>query len=372
MCSATSTISKHVGDCVWELDVEIWLPFRVSTITTVLVLASNMPRFGDENVSEHSMSISALCSQLDSWMKTETASPSPKTYTGFVKLASDEERERQINQSLDRVICSYAARWLFLFPPTSANGSNAQTIAKKLWREARVDMLRVINRPSYRSMLTLYLFGFTPIPEGISDEEELDGVTAQVCVQAALQQVYSLRVRHKSIQFSGSKFSPTVITTAFASSPDRSFIIAENIVHWATLTFDTSASLTLSSRPMLSSGILSYMDLCWSLVKSCAELFHTMTQEWHAIGLPMSDAQATQLVASGNSFKLLLWKLCAVFRESLRDGYDESVVNKIHGTILDAISQFNRTYRAPLDACRRRMASFSQETKLRYCRSNSH
>lgn len=230
-------------------------------------------------------------------------------------------------------------------------------------------VLQLTLSAGYRSMLTLYLFGFTPIPEGISDEEELDGVTAQVCVQAALQQVYSLRVRSKSVQFSGSKFSPTVVTRTFASNPDRSFIIAENIVHWATLTFDTSASLTLSSRPMLSSGITSYMDLCWSLVKSCAELFHTMAQEWHAIGLPMTDAQATQVMASGNAFKLYLWKLSAVFREALRDGHDEAVVNKIHGTILDAIDQFNRTYRAPLDACHRRMDALSQETKLRYCRS---
>lgn len=216
-------------------------------------------------------------------------------------------------------------------------------------------------------MLTLYLFGSTPIPEGISDEEELNGVTAQVCVQAALQQVYSLRVRQRSPLFSGSKFSETVVTRNFTANPDRSFIIAENIVHWATLTFDTSASLTLSSRPMLSSGILSYTDLCWSLVKSCAELFHTMAQEWHAIGLPMTDTQATQLMASGNSFKLLLWKLCAVFREALRDGHDEAVVNKIYISILDAIDRFNRTYRSPLDACRKRIEALSQETKLRYC-----
>lgn len=222
--------------------------------------------------------------------------------------------------------------------------------------------------PGYRSVLTLYLFGHTPIPEGIPDEEELDGISAQLCIQAALQQVYSLRVRHKSIQFSGSKFSPMVVTKTFATNPDRSFIIAENIVHWATLSFDTAASLTLSSRPMLSSGILSYMDLCWSLVKSCAELFYTTTQEWHAIGLPMTETQATQLIASGNAFKLLLWKLCAVFRESLRDGHDEAVVNKIHRTIIDAIDQYNRTYRTPLYACSRTVASFSQETKLRYCR----
>jgi hypothetical protein len=38
-------------------------------------------------------------------------------------------------------------------------------------------MLKVINRVSYRSVLALFLFGLTPIPVGVSPEEELDGLT---------------------------------------------------------------------------------------------------------------------------------------------------------------------------------------------------
>lgn len=111
---------------------------------------ADLRSFGDESVPESSVSISSLCSQLDSWMQTEADLPSPRTYTGYTNLASDKEIDSQIRQSLDRCIYSYSARWLHLFPCPSAMGIDPQAIARKLWRESRVDMLRVINRPSKR------------------------------------------------------------------------------------------------------------------------------------------------------------------------------------------------------------------------------
>lgn len=157
MCFAVPDLSGDVRDSVWKLDVEIWLPFSVrpcSIPACACTHLANTSRFGDENVSESSVSISSLCVQLDSWMKTETTTSSPRTYTGFkfVKFASDDD----ICYSLKRAILSYAARWLYMFPKPSVNGPGAQAIARKLWREARSDMLKVLNRPSkWLSRLTL-------------------------------------------------------------------------------------------------------------------------------------------------------------------------------------------------------------------------
>jgi hypothetical protein len=235
-------------------------------------------------------------------------------------------------------------------------------------------MLKVQHRTSYRSVLTLYLFGLTPIPIGISEEEEHDGLSGPVCVQSALQQVYMLRVRQKSLQFSGAKVSP-VVSKAFALRPDEvhtsSFINAENIAHWAAMTFDTSASLTLSSRPVLWSGLMGFQqDRCWSLVKSCTEHFHGMTQEERRPdGLEISESTANRVVAAASAFKLLMWKLSAVFREALRDGHEDAIVNKVCGSVLEAIDQWNRTYRDLLNSCQRRIHFLSQETKFRWCKS---
>lgn len=228
-------------------------------------------------------------------------------------------------------------------------------------------MLNVINRPTYRSMLTLYLFGLTPIPEGIADEEELSGMSGSLCVQAALQQVYMLRVRQRSLQFSGSKVSPVTEKT-FSLSPDpvasNNFMNAESIAHWAALIFDTSASLTLSIRPVLSSGLFGFeSDWCWCLVQSCTELFNGSATEWSG---EMTESRANQVVAAGSMYKLRMWKLEAVFREALRDGHDDSAVSKVYNAIIEGIEQFNQVYGDLLEACQKRIHFLSQASKLRW------
>lgn len=235
-------------------------------------------------------------------------------------------------------------------------------------------MLRVINRPSYRSMLALFLFALTPIPAGILEEEEIDGISGQACVHAALQQIQMLRARQRNLQFSGSKVSPSLKKSkAICASPESigtsDFIAAESIAYWAALTFDTSASLTLNCRSLLSSGLFGFeAELPWRLVRTGAKMFQETTQNWRADGvLDMTDDRADQIIANGAAWKLLAWKLTAVFKEALRDGHDESQVSKAYAQVTEAIHQFNDTYRQPLEACQRRMQFLGQQTKLRWC-----
>ncbi|KAK4502431.1 hypothetical protein PRZ48_005856 [Zasmidium cellare] len=327
-----------------------------------------VPRFGDENIAESFISISSLCGQLDKWMAADSGKAQEHTYSGFSEAFTDIDTDHQTRMSLERVILAFAARWLPLASPsTPSDTASTQETIVRLWREARADMLNVINRPTYRSMLTLYLFGLTPIPEGISDEEELSGMSGSLCVQASLQQVYMLRVRQRSLQFSGSKVSPVTEKT-FSLSPDpvatNNFMNAESIAHWAALIFDTSASLTLSCRPILSSGLFGFeSDWCWCLVRSCTELFQGTISGWTG---EMTESKANQVIAAGSMTKLRTWKLEAVFREALRDGHDESAVNKVYNEIIDGIEQFNQVYGDLLEACQKRIHFLSQATKLRW------
>lgn len=192
-------------------------------------------------------------------------------------------------------------------------------------------------------------------------------MSGSLCVQACLQQVYMLRVRQKSIQFNGSKVSPVTEKT-FSLSPDpvatNNFMNAESIAHWAALVFDTSASLTLSTRPILSSGLFGFeSDWCWCLVRSCTELFQGTTAEWTG---EMTESRANQVIAAGSMSKLRMWKLDAVFREALRDGHDESAVNKVYDEIIKGIEQFSQVYGDLLEACQKRIHFLSQATKLRW------
>ena len=153
-------------------------------------------------------------------------------------------------------------------------------------------------------------------------------------------------------------------------TPD--FISAESIAHWAALTFDTSASLTLNCRPLLSSGLFGFeAELSWRLVRTCAKMLDEATQSWLSGSMDMTDERANEIISTATAWKLLNWKLTAVFKESLRDGHNESEVLKAYNAVVDAIKVFDRTFRHRLEACQRRIHFLRQETKLRWCKSST-
>ena len=140
-------------------------------------------------------------------------------------------------------------------------------------------------------MLTLFLYALTPIPAGLSEDEELDGISGQACLQVALQQIQTLRARQKNLQFNGAKVSPSTRTDSVSVSPSSigaaKFIHAESIAYWAALTFDTSASLTLNCKSLLSSGLLGVeAEVPWRLVRTCSKMFSEVAEHWAGSFLP--------------------------------------------------------------------------------------
>jgi hypothetical protein len=338
-------------------------------------------RFGEHGQPENrftnpsrlalSVSISSLCAQFDRWMKG-VEGRGRGSFSEHHTSPREMEQERQIDRSLSQAIQAFSARWL---PLTFQSPSlkEAQTrLVEHLWREVRADLLKVINRPCYRSMLTLFLFAMTPIPAGIQEDEELSGIPAQFCVQAAVQQVQHLRARQRSLEFNGSKVSPLPDAVSISSSADQittDFMGIESIIYWGALTFDTSSSLTFNTKSILSSGLLGWeSESSWRLVRTCTNIFHEDTEDWRVHGLNVTDENANRIIAAAAAWKLLVWKIAAVFKEALREGREEDAVQRIYVVAVDALEQFNVTYRPLLVACERRIQFLSQHTKLRWCK----
>ena len=303
-------------------------------------------------------------------MEEEAAAAQTATQNGAEPR--DFDREQQISQSLQSTIAAFSARWMPVTSP-STDALDSLDVAQKLWRYARRNMLKVINRPTYRSMLTLFLFALTPIPTGITEAEEVDGMSGQACLQVALQQIQILRARQKNLQFNGAKVSPSSRTDSISVSPSSvgaaKFIHAESIAYWAALTFDTSASLTLNCKSLLSSGLFGLeAEVPWRLVRTCSKMFSEVAEHWPASSyLGVTDERANQIIAAGAAWKLLAWKLTAVFKEALREGHDESEISRAYTAVVDSIRLFNSTYRPHMESCQRRMQFLHQQTKLRWC-----
>lgn len=318
-----------------------------------------------------SVSVSRLCRECDYWMK--------RVQGQAMNLPSEEgespgeiDSDRQIDHSLSCAVSAFSARWLPLKESSALSELSVMDTVESLWREVRRDILRVINRPCYRSALTLFLFALTPIPARISEEEENDGIPAQFCVQVALQQVLTLRALQKSLEFNGSKVtsisSSALSNTATSPAPvTRDFLGIESMIYWAAMTFDTSSSLTLNTKSLLSPVL--EQEPSWRLVRTCTNVFHEETEAWRTQGIHITEERANQIIASAASWKLFVWKAAALVKEALREGREEETVQIAFDTAVDAINQYSITYHALLTACERRIQFFGHKTKLRWCKS---
>lgn len=317
-------------------------------------------RSTDSEGPDDMVDVSVVCKKLDAWMDHCDDG------SDYDDMMRDEAAAGYLEQSIE----AFSARWLSKVIPDIQKDEHEE-IVKQLWRRGRKAMMRAINKASYASMLSLLIFALTPVPVGISEDEELDGITGQVCIHAALQHIQTLRAQHRNLLFSGSIVLPYSQHTSPVSTPmptpTPEYITAESTAFWAALTFDTSASLTLSCRSLLSAGLFGFeAEPHWRLVRASSKIFHDMgwCTSKHSV---MTDDAADKIIASSTAWKLLTWKLVAVFKEALRDAHTETEINATFTKITSCIHDFDVIYRPPLLICKERISFLRQEVRFRWC-----
>ncbi|KAI1075481.1 hypothetical protein F5B20DRAFT_573462 [Whalleya microplaca] len=275
-----------------------------------------------------------------------------------------QERDHQIDQTLRQTIRSFAARWLPLVSSRYHLATNqVDEVIRDSWRSARKDMLKVANRTSYRSALTLYLFAQTPIPVGISEDEELNGISGLMCIQSALLQVQRLRERQRS-DVSTSADAPASPTTS--PSLTQAYLDFESRAYWAAVMWDTASSLTLNCRTSLTSGLNGgCSEPAWRLARSfIVGYLQPKTEFWRTSGFEVSDGVASQIITAAAVCKLYVWKNITSLKEALREGVAEENLLFVWGALLDSIEIFNTSIRPLLSSCERRLYFLDQLSLL--------
>ncbi|KAF2825634.1 hypothetical protein CC86DRAFT_446299 [Ophiobolus disseminans] len=274
-----------------------------------------------------------------------------------------EYPERQLDQHLESAIHAFAAHWLpLLWQYRHLSINQVQTISRDRWRAARRDMLKLINRISYQSMLALYIFAQTPIPVGISEDEELDGMNGQVCMQTALYQLQRLRERRSA--YSGEPF-PSAISNGSAAVTSQ-FVDLESRVYWAAMMWDTSSSLASGTRTSLTSGLKgACAEPTWRLVRAfLVGSFKSRTQHWHDEGFQVTDDIAYEIISAASICKTYIWKIITSLKEALREGVHDDGVTFAWTSLIDTIEIFNTTVRPLLNSCEKRLLFLDQRVRL--------
>ncbi|RDW92646.1 hypothetical protein BP5796_02040 [Coleophoma crateriformis] len=275
--------------------------------------------FVNDLASDISIAPMQLFEELDACMDKQLGcDPSHAS----VILERREERSGEIEQSLRRAMQSFAARWLpRAMQGTSGGPVHYEEIITERWRSSRRDMLKVINRTSYRSVLTLYLFGQTPVPSGISEEEELDGISGV------------------------SAWSDAATSSAASPNLTPSSLNLEMRAYWAAVAWDTSSSVTLNIRSSLTSGLKgACLEPAWRLVKGfLVGSFHARSEEWRKKGYEVSDETASQIISAAAICRLYTWKTIASVKEALAEGVEESDALFAWNALLDALEVYKVT-----------------------------
>jgi hypothetical protein len=282
-----------------------------------------------------------------------------------------KQRNDQIDQYLRCAMCAFTAHWLPLvtceYPATEV-----QDIIRDSWRACRRDMLKVINRPSYRSILALYLFAQTPLPVGVSENEELDGISGPVCMQNAFYQLQRLRERRGSSQTT----EITLESPAQHADIESQHMNLESTAYWAAILWDTSSSLSLGHRTSLTSGLKgACSEPTWRLVESFLVGYFTPRSEfWRTEGVEVTNEVAYEIIAGAIVCKTYIWKNITSLKEALREGVDEDSMPHAWNALLEVLKIYKISIRPLLHACERRLHFLDQHVrlnwfgvKLKYC-----
>lgn len=318
----------------------------------------------NDPVSDVCISATKLFMRLDRYMdegRDRQSLDSPSETAG-----RKQQKEDCIEGSLRCAIRCFTSRWF----PLASQGDGLATgqveeMVRESWRAARKDMLKVINRISYRSILTLYLFAQTPIPVGISEEEELDGISGSLCIQTALTQLQVLRERTKGCPLNQSDGTRWPASSRGAVLTQE-FLNLESRAYWAAVTWDTSSSLTFDLKTSLTSGLKgACSEPAWRLARSfLVGSFHTETEHWRMTGFEVTDAKAFKIHAAAAVSSFYIGKNIASLKEALREGVDEESVLFAYRALLDAIGIFKTSVRPLLDKCEKRIHFLDQVCRL--------
>jgi hypothetical protein len=224
-----------------------------------------------------------------------------------------------------------------------------------------------MDRPSYQSILALYLFSMTPLPPRLDDGFANTNL-GEVFVQIALGQYHVVRAKRRNRQFSGSKIMGAGLVEEISFRFTEQFVFNESLAYWAGVVIDNSTSLTLGRPSILLAGVLGFADESVScLIQARRRIFHEKTNSWRECGFEVTNKAAMEIIQSAAAWKSYLWKAISVLREAITYGHGEDVLLRAQRAVIEGLDYFRQTYASLLLVCEKNLIFLDQEVQLSWC-----
>ena len=266
-----------------------------------------------------------------------SSAPGRSTNRNHSGLTSDESERGAnciINRALMYAVYAYCVRWLDL--GENQQGQHPQTrrrlvrlkqeLSDSFWIQARKQIYAVLSRPSYRSILALYLFAMIPSsPRKTGDNLE------DHCIEASLSHHSYLHSRRAQVPFGrrdsitslleSAPFSRTDPYSTQANLPpdadETQRLSMSSLALWFGIISDTTRAL-IRCRPLilLPSGCDSEAKV-WTPVRARTQSFKTQFDTRRQLQTPIRDDQLMEILQHALAYKTLVWAAITRVQDAL-------------------------------------------------------
>ncbi|KIV93137.1 hypothetical protein PV10_04375 [Exophiala mesophila] len=255
-----------------------------------------------------------------------------------LSLATSDTSERDvdciINRALIYAVYAYCVRWLDLDEHQSGQSIEnqdrlarlKQQLSETFSAQARKEIYGVLSRPSYRSILALYLFAMIPSSPRKTDDDLEDH-----CIEACLSHHNFLNSRRARIPFGHRDPITSLLESSHYCSNDRYFtqgsiqqdldeaqrLSMSNLAYWFGVISDTTRALTKCRPSILLPPGCDSESRVWGPVRDRTRLFKTKFESLRDLQTPISDAQLIEILQHAFAYKTLVWAAITRVQDAL-------------------------------------------------------
>lgn len=285
--------------------------------------------------------------------------------------AEEDQEDAIINQALISAVHAFSARWL---PASHFRTNNPldlqESIAmrehfvKSVWQRAHRDVVAVLARPSYRSILALYLFGTTPTPLKTRERR----IVAH-CQETAIRHYIQLRALTSPVARSSSTTSaqgPAGVEPSIAEIKARAeYDHLTNTAYWFGIVIDGSRAVTKCQPSILLPGLTGESQV-WDPIRKQVENADVIYQSARSTKCPLTDDIVMTMIPYGFAYKTLFWKAVSLVQDYFFYHTVELPVETIVGNVACEMDRFQNVFEPFLDQCVLDYVLLSEKSRLLY------
>ncbi len=313
----------------------------------------------------------------------------PRTHD-FCNVGIGEDNvDTSIGRALVHAVYAYSVRWLRLADDNTNQvlemrqkfAAQKKELCENLWGQARKQMYTIMSRPSYRSILALYLFAIIPT----SAQRPGDNIS-DLCLEASLSHQNYLSTRPQAPFSPEDSLMSLLNSESFSSAGNISqskglpleveneeHKSMTNVAYWFSIISDTTRALTRCRPSILLPGSTGEAKI-WAAVRQRTRDFEQQYRslkvyQWRT---PFSDDQVITILQYAYAMKTLVWAAITRVQDALVHQISDTSLSEAVDAARKESNRFEEVFGQLICMCQRDFLLLNRTTQMCYSKSHRH